>query len=277
MERIVIVGHLMNNKSESSGHRRNGPSFSFSFRSGEDPSISAMERLFRVSGSLLLLLTSMLSEASVQNASFYESVVLPCEFPFVSGRDDLQVSWFFVKDVNEEPLVVHSLINGQDRSEAQSSQFRGRTSIPGLSNGKLDLTLERVDFSDEGVYTCSAATTKGHGDIETRLRINRLEADDPAVVLRYVDGQRQLKCTATGWFKDPRVQWRNRDHEDLSEYARTSVSDLPDGRQTVESVLESNVEENVHYFCQIKEGRLKRSVRAVISDGNHAVTLKDEI
>ncbi|XP_053311020.1 butyrophilin subfamily 3 member A2-like [Spea bombifrons] len=236
-----------------------------------------MAGLLWVSGGLLLLVSVVKSEASVQNASFYGSAVLPCEFPFVSGRDDLQVTWFFVKDVNEEPLVVRSLLNGQDKSEAQSSQFRGRTSIPGLSNGKLDLTLERVDFSDEGVYICSAATAKGHGDIETRLTINRLEANDPAVVLRYVDGQRQLKCTATGWFKDPRVQWSNRDHEDLSEYARTSVSDLPDGRRTVESVLESNVEENVHYFCQIKEGRLKRSVRAVISDGNHAITLKEEI
>ncbi|MEE6518712.1 hypothetical protein FKM82_029871 [Ascaphus truei] len=104
----------------------------------------------------------------------------------------------------------------------------------------------------------------------------RLSAGDIGVTAVSINGKRRLKCIITGVFRDPQVMWYNREMEDLSSFASLNVTDLGDGTQQVESVLDYDVEMNKHYFCRIQEGRLRRSVRAVMADQT-PVTLTDEL
>ncbi|XP_063804803.1 V-set domain containing T-cell activation inhibitor 1-like [Pseudophryne corroboree] len=204
---------------------------------------------------------------------FYDTVTLPCSFPFV--YDGVSVLWERIGEDGRK-LLVHKFTEDQDHLVEQDPQYRGRTQLSKeFSKRRLDLTLRDVTFSDEGTYYCRAASEKGHGDLMVTLTIDRLNADDPKVSLLHIDGIRLLKCVTTGVFRDPKVKWTNRNNEDLSSYATNNITALASGKQTVESILRYDVETNVHYFCQITEGRLKRSARAVISDGHSAVTFDE--
>lgn len=66
-------------------------------------------------------------------------------------------------------------------------------------------------------------------------------------------------------FRNPWVRWYDVQGKDLSDNGRPNITDLGNGRKMVESVLQLDVETNKQYICQVKEGRLKRRARAVIS------------
>ncbi|XP_075053589.1 butyrophilin-like protein 3 [Mixophyes fleayi] len=217
---------------------------------------------------IVLLIGQSLGEAVTTH--LYGTVQLPCSFPFVQDR--VTVVWEKIGDDGRK-LVVHKYIEGRDSVEEQDSQYRGRTELSKeFSKRRLDLTLRDVTFSDEGTYYCRAAHEKGHGDTMVTLSIDRLDADDPKVILLHIDGKRRLKCIGIGVYRDPLVKWTNRKKEDLSSYGTSNITTLSDGRQMVESVLNYDADIDEHYFCHITEGRLRRSARAVISDGENVVT-----
>ncbi|XP_075053591.1 V-set domain containing T-cell activation inhibitor 1-like [Mixophyes fleayi] len=200
----------------------------------------------------------------------YGTVQLPCSFPFV--QDGVSVLWEKIEDDGRK-LVVHKYIEGRDSVEEQDSQYRGRTELSKeFSMRRLDLKLSDVTFSDEGTYYCRAAHEKGHGDTMVKLSIDRLDAGDPTVTLLHIDGKRRMKCIGIGVYRDPLVKWTNRKNEDLSSYGTSSITTLSDGRQVVESVLNYDADIDEHYLCHITEGKVRRSARAVISDGEKTVT-----
>ncbi|XP_075449054.1 butyrophilin-like protein 1 isoform X3 [Ascaphus truei] len=209
----------------------------------------------------------------------YGTAELPCRFPFVSGSEGLYVTWEKTEDRDgkTQRFAVYSFHEGQEYNEYQGPQYRGRTEmLKELSRGKLDLRLTNVTFSEEGIYYCRAANLRDRGEQPIRLSIDRLSAGDIGVTAVSINGKRRLKCIITGVFRDPQVMWYNREKEDLSSFASLNVTDLGDGTQQVESVLDYDVEMNKHYFCDVQEGRLRRSVRAVMADQT-PVTLTDEL
>ncbi|NP_001088593.1 uncharacterized protein LOC495478 precursor [Xenopus laevis] len=201
----------------------------------------------------------------------YGTVELPCEFPFVTGPQDLVMTWLKVVQ-DSENVVVHSYRDGQDITEHQDSRYKGRTR---RSRGKLNLILTNVTFDDEGTYICQAANQKSRGSKEVRLSITSINAEDPTVSMVYTDGGDQLKCWSSGNYRNPQVEWHDREKKDLSGYGKLNITDIGNGRKMVESVLEYNIEPQQHYFCHVKEGRLKRSARAVVSD--ETVSVNDEL
>ncbi|XP_053311025.1 myelin-oligodendrocyte glycoprotein-like [Spea bombifrons] len=104
-------------------------------------------------------------------AVLHGTAVLPCSVPFISGTEDLLVSW--AKKIGTKPsLVLHAFNKGQFNLTHQAPQYRGRTNMsPDLSNGRLDLTLTPVEQPDEGVYVCQVTNTADYRDIEVRLRV----------------------------------------------------------------------------------------------------------
>ncbi|KAM4701503.1 V-set domain containing T-cell activation inhibitor 1-like [Discoglossus pictus] len=211
------------------------------------------------------------SNASMMEVTtyLYGSAELPCTCDFVSGPESLYVMWQKRENLKERGLVVHSFRDGADHWEAQNQMYRGRTELSrDLSRGKLDLKLRDVTFSDEGIYYCRAANLKDRGDIPIRLSIDRLNAKKPSVTSVNNYGKRRLKCATSGVFRKPQVEWMaeldNRKMEDLSSFGSLSVTSLSDGTMRVESVLEYEVQRGVHYLCHVKEGRLRKTARAVI-------------
>ncbi|XP_075449062.1 V-set domain-containing T-cell activation inhibitor 1-like isoform X2 [Ascaphus truei] len=228
---------------------------------------------------LMLLLYFSASASTVEvTTHLYGTAELPCTFPFVSGPEELYVTWEKKENLNERGLAVHSFREGQDHSEDQDPSYRGRTEmVRDLSRGKLNLRLKDVDFTDEGTYYCQAANPKDRGNQPIKLSINKLSAKEPGVTVISLSGKRRLKCLTTGVFRVPQVVWYNREKEDLSSFASLIVTDLGDGTQQVESVLDYDAEINKHYFCRIQEGRLRRTARAVMTDGGQSVTFTDEL
>ncbi|XP_018429036.1 PREDICTED: butyrophilin-like protein 8 [Nanorana parkeri] len=166
-------------------------------------------------------------------------------------------------------------MKGQDQLEDQDIKYKERTQLSkDFSEGTVELTLRGVTFSDEGPYYCRAVNDRGHGDQKVQLTINELNAEEPMVTVAHIDGKKRLKCIETGAFRVPEVRWYDREGKDLSAHVTHNITVLGDGRMRVESVLDLDVETNAHYFCQVKEGRLKRTARAVISDGE-PVTVTD--
>ncbi|XP_053311024.1 myelin-oligodendrocyte glycoprotein-like [Spea bombifrons] len=121
----------------------------------------------------LFLLSWAPCEGSVPTvtAVLHGTAVLPCSVPFISGTEDLLVSW--VKKIGTKPsLVLLAFNKGQFDLTHQPPQYRGRTNMtPDLSNGRLDLTLTHVEHRDEGVYVCQVMNKADYRDIEVRLRV----------------------------------------------------------------------------------------------------------
>ncbi|XP_030044569.1 butyrophilin-like protein 9 [Microcaecilia unicolor] len=226
----------------------------------------------------LLLLLSILGTGGSHEmkARLYTSVVLPCEFPFVQGSENLFISW--EKEDNRDIIAVHSFHDSTDHPEEQTAQYRGRTRLSKeLSRGVISLELTEVTSSDAGIYMCKAANLNNRGSKEIHLTIDELEADDPKVTVEQRNGEKVLKCVSSGRYKKPRVEWHDRKLNDLTSHAETNVSEAQsDGTRTVESVLNLPFTTNEHYFCHIHEEHLKRSVRAIPSDGK-TIELNDEL
>ncbi|XP_073473646.1 V-set domain containing T-cell activation inhibitor 1-like isoform X2 [Aquarana catesbeiana] len=204
-------------------------------------------------------------------ASLYDTVTLRCWFPFISESKGLSVVWEKI-DQNGKLLIAHVFRNDQDNHTEQDQRYTGRTELSkDFSQGTVDLTMREVSFHDEGTYYCRAANRRGHGDKMVELTIDKLNAEEPKVTAIHIDGKKHLKCIDNGVFRNPWVRWYNEQGTDLSEYGTRKITDINNGRKMVESVLNLDVEKNKPYFCLVKEGRLKRTARAVLSDGETVI------
>ncbi|XP_073524840.1 butyrophilin subfamily 2 member A2-like [Phyllobates terribilis] len=227
---------------------------------------------------LLLLLSALspglsgvipLSQKTV-SPFLYGSVTLPCEASFVDGVAGLTMIW--TKKENQKNPVLYKLLSGKENLEEQDPRYKGRVTLSTeLSQGNLDLTLRNVSYEDEGIYFCRAANAKAHGDKMVTLSIGDLYATSPTITL--VTKKRQLKCLSIGVYYAPQIQWITPFRKDLSRYGSLSVTDLGDGRKMVTSVLDYDIKADEHVLCHIQEGRLRRSIRGVISDGIHSVSV----
>uniref|UniRef100_A0A8C5LS39 Ig-like domain-containing protein n=1 Tax=Leptobrachium leishanense TaxID=445787 RepID=A0A8C5LS39_9ANUR len=234
-----------------------------------------MERLLLIPLCFLVFSCSVTRQDnnSIQVSTFlHGTATLRCSFGFINGPEGLFVSW-----VKKQPdKVVHSYHDGADDLTDQDVQFQHRTKMSiSFYKGNVDLTLNNVGFEDEGIYSCGASNKMGHGEVYFRIYIDRLHGEDPVVLV--VDGKKQLKCSSVGFYEDAEIIWQNKELEDLSRpETPTSRTLQPDGRLLLESTLDIDVKPNVHYFCRVKEGRLRRSTRAVLSDGEHSINMRNE-
>ncbi|XP_066454638.1 butyrophilin subfamily 1 member A1-like [Eleutherodactylus coqui] len=209
------------------------------------------------------------------STSLYSTVTLPCTFSFVEALSDLTMIWVKVK--NEREVIIYKLLYGEESPEEQDHRYKGRVKLSKeFSQGHLHLTMKNVMYEDEGTYYCRAANRKGHGDKKMTLSIDKLNAVEPKVTLVTVGGKRCMKCLGSGVYGDPEVQWITAQGEDLSSYGKPNITEQADGCKLVESTLHYDVKKNVQVLCHIKEGRLKRSARAVISDGTSSVIVEND-
>ncbi|XP_040190144.1 myelin-oligodendrocyte glycoprotein-like [Rana temporaria] len=204
-------------------------------------------------------------------ASLHDNVTLPCWFSFIQGSEGLKVVWE-KNDKDGRGSIAHMFMNNQDNLTEQDIRYTERTELSGdFAQGTVNLTLREVTFNDEGTYFCRAANRKDHGDKKVELTINKLNAEESTVTIIHIDGKKRLKCIDIGVFRDPWIKWYDEESTDLSDYGTRNITDIGNGRKMVTSVLNLDVERNKPYFCVVKEGRLKRTARAVLSDGKPVI------
>ncbi|ELR52154.1 hypothetical protein M91_14587 [Bos mutus] len=160
--------------------------------------------------------------------------VLPCSlFPAVSA-EDMELRWFRSKSL--ETVFVYQ--NRQEQKEEQMAPYAGRTSLVGdlLNQGYAAVHIQRVQASDNGLYTCFFR--KGHFYEEAGLEL-KVAGVGSAPQVRITgpeeDGVRVV-CTASGWFPKPQVQWRDLSGEKFLAFSEAHTQDA-EGLFSVEAAL----------------------------------------
>uniref|UniRef100_A0A4W2DUN0 Ig-like domain-containing protein n=1 Tax=Bos indicus x Bos taurus TaxID=30522 RepID=A0A4W2DUN0_BOBOX len=180
-------------------------------------------RSFRVTGPLDPIVAVLGGEA-----------VLPCSlFPAVSA-EDMELRWFRSKSLE----TVFAYQNRQEQKEEQMTPYAGRTSLVGnrLNQGYAAVRIQRVQASDNGLYTCFFR--KGHFYEEAGLEL-KVAGVGSAPQVRITgpeeDGVRVV-CTASGWFPKPQVQWRDLSGEKFLAFSEAHTQDA-EGLFSVEAAL----------------------------------------
>ncbi|KAM8975626.1 butyrophilin subfamily 2 member A2-like [Pelodytes ibericus] len=216
----------------------------------------------------------------------YEEVLVPrfgnatlrCEFSFIEGTYDLGFRWLRediievieVSDINafiqqryeyKEPQVVFSYNRNRVELEEQSHRYEDRVRVDTseIADGDLTLQLNNVDYEDEGLYTCSAISPHGKGEIKMKLMIQ--EEEEPPVTIETIDNSTVARCTSSAWYKVPIVKWLNRRDEDITGNSTMAVvEEIQDGRHRVTSTL-AGVKSHEIYRCLIRDAKKARRLR----------------
>uniref|UniRef100_A0A8C0AFG7 Butyrophilin subfamily 1 member A1 n=1 Tax=Bos mutus grunniens TaxID=30521 RepID=A0A8C0AFG7_BOSMU len=184
---------------------------------------SLCSQKFRVTGPLQPIVAVLGGEA-----------VLPCSlFPAVSA-EDMELRWFRSKSLE----AVFAYQNRQEQKEELMAPYAGRTSLVGdrLNQGYAAVRIQRVQASDNGLYTCFFR--KGHFYEEAGLEL-KVAGVGSAPQVRITgpeeDGVRVV-CTASGWFPKPQVQWRDLSGEKFLAFSEAHTQDA-EGLFSVEAAL----------------------------------------
>ncbi|MGH0132274.1 UNVERIFIED_CONTAM: hypothetical protein FKN15_033915 [Acipenser sinensis] len=97
-----------------------------------------------------------------------EDAVLLCLLPPDTNAEEMEVRWY-----RELDSLVHSYMIHRDVIEAQSEQYRGRTSLSQeeLKTGNVSLQLREVRSSDEGSYSCCVLSAGLQCAAEIQLKV----------------------------------------------------------------------------------------------------------
>ncbi|KAM6185062.1 butyrophilin subfamily 1 member A1-like [Rhynchocyon petersi] len=152
-----------------------------------------------------------------------KETTLPCSLSPAMNMKNMELRWFRSK--YSEAVFIYQ--DQQEQKTEQMPQYAGRTSLVRdlLSQGEAAVQIDRVQVSDNGMYTCfikkgnfyEEATMEvkvaGVGSAP-ELRIEGLEEDGVRVV-----------CTASGWFPKPQVQWRDLSGKKFLAFEETHAQD----------------------------------------------------
>ncbi|KAM4699016.1 V-set domain-containing T-cell activation inhibitor 1-like [Discoglossus pictus] len=210
----------------------------------------------------------------------FQDAVLPCQFSFIEGLDNMGFSWhrediieeIEVEDIYayiqqtfdfKEPELVYSYHGYREALEDQSYNYRGRVKVDlsEISDGDLTLFMSNVDYQDEALYSCKGISPHGKGEIKLKLMIK--EEEEPPVQFDTVDNVTVVRCVSNGWYKVPVVTWFNRREQDVTENSTVIVlEEKENGSHRVSSTL-GNVKSNEIYRCLIRDAKKARRARTV--------------
>ncbi|KAB0355002.1 hypothetical protein FD755_022461, partial [Muntiacus reevesi] len=160
--------------------------------------------------------------------------VLPCFlFPAVSA-EDMELRWYRSNFL--EAVFVYQ--NRQEQKEEQMAPYSGRTSLVGdlLNEGYAALRIQRVQASDNGLYTCFFRKGGFYKKAGLELKVAGVgSAPQVRITGPEEDGVRVV-CTASGWFPKPQVQWRDLSGEKFLAFSEAHTQDA-EGLFSVEAAL----------------------------------------
>uniref|UniRef100_A0A8D0GBX0 Ig-like domain-containing protein n=1 Tax=Sphenodon punctatus TaxID=8508 RepID=A0A8D0GBX0_SPHPU len=190
-----------------------------------------------------------------------EDAVLPCHLSPTMSAEDMEVRWFR----SEFSALLHLYHNGQDQTENQMPEYRGRTEFlrDGIANGSVALRIRDIRPSDEGQYSCffQSITYFKHALVE--VKVTGLGSTPLISVEGYQDGGIRMVCQSAGWYPEPEVLWRDPSGKhlpSLSEAKPQGANGLFDVEYSI--ILQENTNQNL--FCWIRNPRLNQAKESTV-------------
>ncbi|XP_006896316.1 PREDICTED: butyrophilin-like protein 1-like [Elephantulus edwardii] len=133
------------------------------------------------------------------------NIMLPCSLYPAMNAENMELRWFR----SQISDVVFVYRNQQEQKEEQMPQYAGRTSLVKdlLTSGEAAIRIDKVQVSDDGLYTCFFKKGGYYGEATLELKVAGM-GSTPAVRIQgpEEDGVRVV-CVTSGWFPKPQVQW----------------------------------------------------------------------
>uniref|UniRef100_A0A8C6WDK9 Butyrophilin-like 9 n=1 Tax=Nannospalax galili TaxID=1026970 RepID=A0A8C6WDK9_NANGA len=136
-----------------------------------------------------------------------EVVEFPCHLSPHQDAEHMEISWFR----SQASDIVYLYQERQELSNRQMPEFQNRTKFDAqeIRDGSVALHLFNIVPSDEGPYGCRFLSPDFSGEAFWELEVAGLGSDPLISLEGFKEGGIQLRCSSSGWYPKPKVQWRN--------------------------------------------------------------------
>ncbi|EPY85915.1 butyrophilin-like protein [Camelus ferus] len=152
-----------------------------------------------------------------------DEVEFPCHLSPYLDAEDMEILWFRSQAAD----VVHLYQGRRELYGQQMAQYQNRTELvkDDIADGSVSLRLHRVTPEDEGTYGCGFSSGDFSGEAIWELEVAGLGSDPHISLEGFKDGGIQLRCTSSGWYPKPQVQWRDHQGRCLTPQTEAIVKD----------------------------------------------------
>ncbi|KAG7462124.1 hypothetical protein MATL_G00199330 [Megalops atlanticus] len=118
----------------------------------------------------------------------------------------MHVEWVRLQTTDR---LVHLYQKRENRNEAQSPSYRGRTALflEELKKGNASLRLTGVRGSDDGQYKCFIQSNLWYDDASLRGEVRAVGTEPVISMEGYREGGIGLLCESKGWHPEPELIW----------------------------------------------------------------------
>ncbi|XP_044837836.1 butyrophilin subfamily 1 member A1-like isoform X2 [Mauremys mutica] len=195
-------------------------------------------------------------------ASLGGEAILPCHLSPRMSAENMEVGWLRSQD----SAVVHLYRDGKDQYGEQMPEYQGRTELlrDDIANGRVSLRIRDIRPSDDGQYTCYFQSRASYQDALLELQVADLGSAPVISVEGHQDGGIRVVCRSSGWYPQPKAQWR--DHQgQLLPSASEEITPEANGLFQTEIVIVLTEESNQKVSCCVRNPRLNQERESVIS------------
>ncbi|XP_039075551.1 butyrophilin-like protein 1 [Hyaena hyaena] len=162
------------------------------------------------------------------------SIMLSCHVSPPMDVENMELRWFRSKF--SEAVFIYE--NQQEQKEGQLVQYTGRTSLVKdfLSRGEAIVHIQKVQASDNGLYTCFFRKGSFYEEANLELKVAGVGSTPQVHITGPEEDGIRVVCTASGWFPKPQVQWSAANGEKFLTFSETHAEDA-EGLFSVEAAL----------------------------------------
>ncbi|XP_065418460.1 butyrophilin subfamily 1 member A1-like isoform X1 [Chrysemys picta bellii] len=195
-------------------------------------------------------------------ASLGGVAVLPCHLSPRMSAENMEVGWLRSQD----SAVVHLYRDGHDQYGEQMLEYRGRTELlkDDITNGRVSLRIRNVRPSDDVQYTCFFQSGVSYEEALLELQVADMGSDPDISVEGHHDGGIRVVCRSSGWYPEPKVQWRDLQGKILPSASEEITPKANDLFQT-EIAIVLTEESNQKVSCSVRNPRLNQERETAIS------------
>ncbi|XP_055470480.1 butyrophilin subfamily 1 member A1-like isoform X2 [Psammomys obesus] len=191
-----------------------------------------------------------------------EDAQLPCHLSPSVSAEHTELRWF--RNTFSPAVMVYR--EGQELQEEQMIEYQGRVTLvqDNITLGHVALKIHHIRAFDEGLYGCFFRDKQDQGEAFLYLKVAAVGSDPHISMKSQENGERDLECTSSGWYPEPRVHWRTARGEKLPPTSESRKRD-EQGLFTVASSIMINDSSIRNMFCCIQNILLGQEKEVEIS------------